>query len=263
MGYCMWMGPLAAAGYGGNTALGSSLVWQWRFSAHSHAWTLHEPCSSRSHVLFGARERIRRHRPCKMSLAFCASVLEVINVARFHGCFGPCTFESGFHGVTPTFKLGRIAANLVQAQTNWKLWWNFKLEGMAIAFWSATRHHNKQQTRHCNYEDIPFLFRFVCGYAVVNVSTRSTKASGFAWYQRQPQQCCHFVWADWVEQVFFTLQSISAPGDLANPNWLRDFFRVAQVLCCSCYRNHWLRGTCSAWRWNPRFRRPGACAWYL
>lgn len=88
---------------------------------------------------------------------------------------------------------------------------------------------------------------------------RSTKASGFAWYQRQRQQCCHFVWADWVEEVCFSLQSISAPGDLANPNWLRDFFRVAQVLCCCCHRNHWLRGTCSAWRWNPRFRRPGAC----
>ena len=65
MGYCMWMGPLAAAGYGGNTALGSFLVWQCSFCAR-HAWALHERCSSRSHVLFGARERIRRHRQCKM-----------------------------------------------------------------------------------------------------------------------------------------------------------------------------------------------------
>lgn len=26
LGYCMWMGPLAAAGYGGNTALGSAFA---------------------------------------------------------------------------------------------------------------------------------------------------------------------------------------------------------------------------------------------
>ena len=66
----------------------------------------------------------------------------------------------------------------------------------------------------------------------------------------------------WIEQFCFTLQSIFAPegfGRSCELNWLRNFFWVAQVLCCSCHRNHWLRGSCSAWRWNPRFWRPGMC----
>lgn len=160
-----------------------------------------ELCISRSHVLFGTRERIRHHRQCKMHLAFCAFFLERhqcgqvpwllwalhlwVWVSWCHRCLqaGPHSSKSG-----------------ANSKTNMKLW---------------------MRTSNCMYGDCflewrkTFLSFFVLFVGMeLLISTRSTKASGFAWYQRQRQQCCHFVWADWVEQVCFSLQPIFALGGL-------------------------------------------------
>ena len=70
LGYCMWMGPLAAAGYGSNTALGSCSALIWMFDVErqcSGGMNLSPfPSAPRPDVLLGAGKRVRHasdHRP--------------------------------------------------------------------------------------------------------------------------------------------------------------------------------------------------------
>ena len=142
LGYSLWMGPLAAAGYGGNTALGSFLVWKSRGclrcteSLSFFVFAVFLICLWRSYVLLGARERV-----------------------RFYGGFGPRSFESGIHGVPAAVKLGFVEAlHLFQVLWNEVGRANLRILEASRALWRSLRFTKALDFAWCQRWQLQFCF---------------------------------------------------------------------------------------------------------